>query len=1288
MAMGLSEKRKTMKARNRKKLLVSVCILGLVVVALIVILPKLLNLDRYRGFITSKIEQAVDGKVSLGHISWGISNGVWLETDRFSITESSIIPVDLDFPHVYAKISILPLLTKRLEVSELRLEGPKARVRLKPSSQGNIQSGQKRIPKATEFVDEVPAGLRLLGAARHALASETSDLKTWGKRLPVEISVEELFIHAGRITLEDMVTLPGNNIERVFTDVEMEATRIQPQETVSFRISLRDAASSGIGPLEAEGVFRGLTQTFIIEKPELKMKVVFPALHAETIKPYLGNDALDRGLDGHLNLEVNYDGDFGDRFHLAGHVDLATITFTDPSLWEKPLPGSESRIQFEAAVDPRDITVDSISLRVGNLSLVSSARIAQWRNKPVIKNAVVTADLALGELPPLIPWKRLGDSAQIIRPILESGGNIVVEELALEEIKPALLYSEPAKILSTLRMTARFSDLSVPPTPNTPKIEGIEGVVQMEEGMTYIRGLKARTLSGERPEVSAKINSDLVFTPDDIQITAFSASILTPQKKTSRSEGFTLEVKGKVENWRRQPVVLMEHLSTSPVFLPSLVPLVPWKKLGDRAEPVRRALLAGGSMTINEISFPAFNLQQPPNTANHFFSQVRAKLGFSNLTVKPNPALPVIEGIGGHVMLDKGVLTATDLMGRMGPFTFPTIKVKATGFGEQIQAAVIIKGAMTVRGTQDVAVEELLRKYRLNSLSGTAHIDMRLHYDQRKSRRWSANGMLEFNKLNAESYPDAIRLRDLQGRIYLKKEKTLDLIVNKLTANINEAPLSLDVKLTRGGTHQMLVQGNVFAKNLDLADVNAFLSNGEELKLTGKVDLDMDFHFPYDDPVQTRLLGALKTHGLGFSLEAFNTMVKDGKTDLAFMGQKVQLKHMSLKINDQQIALKGLWTGSGDLEFKLQIESLHLNVDRLIPVKDRGQKSPESAERGAGSSSGPAPQQPKKANQELPLWAHKIRGDIQVELAQGMYKNKPFQDLRLEAHYERGVFKPYNVAFHLAQGRVQAQGCLDLRDLDRVEFVLSPTITALPLEALAPLLGLEKPPIYGPISVTGRLTGDSMNPEVLLPGLSGTINLEVGSGRLPKINHTSQFFASILSILNITGIFSGALSDTMREQGIPFKAIHSALSVDMGKLTVDHFLFLSNALNVSSQGTIDLLSDEVNMQAALAPLRTVDKVIGIVPILGREAQKLTKIYLSIDGSLSDPKVKKTLAKGVGEVITSAITAPKTFVNSVSSSSEQDEDVFVSTAKESEASLGCRGIEIPRVKNAEGEKGSK
>jgi hypothetical protein len=44
------------------------------------------------------------------------------------------------------------------------------------------------------------------------------------------------------------------------------------------------------------------------------------------------------------------------------------------------------------------------------------------------------------------------------------------------------------------------------------------------------------------------------------------------------------------------------------------------------------------------------------------------------------------------------------------------------------------------------------------------------------------------------------------------------------------------------------------------------------------------------------------------------------------------------------------------------------------------------------------------------------------------------------------------------------------------------------------------------------------------------------------------------------------------------------------------------------------------MEADVAFLRAVDRVLGFIPLVGKTAAKLTNMYLSIQGPLEDPKV--------------------------------------------------------------------
>jgi hypothetical protein len=139
--------------------------------------------------------------------------------------------------------------------------------------------------------------------------------------------------------------------------------------------------------------------------------------------------------------------------------------------------------------------------------LDARAVLHSWNKEQVIKNAEFSSDLPLVDLIPLIPWKKLGENAAVIRPILEEGGKIALNKVVLPEISFTKLPENFASLLPEIEMTAQVSGVSMQPTPIIPKIQNIEGTVQLANGIAQVQGLTARIASVDLPPISAKITN-------------------------------------------------------------------------------------------------------------------------------------------------------------------------------------------------------------------------------------------------------------------------------------------------------------------------------------------------------------------------------------------------------------------------------------------------------------------------------------------------------------------------------------------------------------------------------------------------------------------------------------------------------------------------------------------------------------------------------------------------------------------------------------------------------------
>jgi hypothetical protein len=100
-----------MKPATKKKLALVLGIVVLLAIITSLILPKLIDPNRYHDRIISELVKALGGSVRIGHISWGVLKGLWLEVDGFEITGASAFPLDFKLSRIYAGVAI-PLCSK------------------------------------------------------------------------------------------------------------------------------------------------------------------------------------------------------------------------------------------------------------------------------------------------------------------------------------------------------------------------------------------------------------------------------------------------------------------------------------------------------------------------------------------------------------------------------------------------------------------------------------------------------------------------------------------------------------------------------------------------------------------------------------------------------------------------------------------------------------------------------------------------------------------------------------------------------------------------------------------------------------------------------------------------------------------------------------------------------------------------------------------------------------------------------------------------------------------------
>jgi hypothetical protein len=470
--------------------------------------------------------------------------------------------------------------------------------------------------------------------------------------------------------------------------------------------------------------------------------------------------------------------------------------------------------------------------------------------------------------------------------------------------------------------------------------------------------------------------------------------------------------------------------------------------------------------------------------------------------------------------------------------------------------------------------------------------------------------------------------------VTVKRTKTLDITVQDLTARVNQSPIQLQGKLSGGGTPQLVVDGKVRTERLDLKQISGLFPPLKEFELAGILDMNIDVHYPHADPVKSRFSGTVKTRGIGFRLATQDLTITEGDGDIELSGDTIVLKDMTLQANDQKMSLSGQVTNFGSPTALLQAKSPHLNVDRLlVPDKSKGTESKPSSKPPAEKGGTPKPGEPakkKSGKSELPPLLRKLTAQLQADAARGQYRGQEFQNLTFRADYERGVLKSHDFHVLIGCGRIKTNGSADLRNLERIPFTVEPDISAVRLQSIALLLDTDKMSVQGPLSMTGRLQGSTGSTKDLLASLRGNLEAEAGPGRIPDIGPVGNTLFKILTVVNIQKMFSGKKLDDINKKGIPFDSLTYRATFQNGTMSVNNLRLLSPALNMDADGNVFLVQERLDMKAHLELLGTVDKVLDLVPVLGKAAGQLTNVYLDLKGPWANPKIRVRPAKGLTE----------------------------------------------------------
>ena len=415
--------------------------------------------------------------------------------------------------------------------------------------------------------------------------------------------------------------------------------------------------------------------------------------------------------------------------------------------------------------------------------------------------------------------------------------------------------------------------------------------------------------------------------------------------------------------------------------------------------------------------------------------------------------------------------------------------------------------------------------------------------------------------------------------------------------------------------------GNLTLDTIDRILITQDLPSGH---LTGEVRLAL----PLDRPQDMMAIGRLEGKDLAFFQEALRPLKID-TLSVSFNGNQVSFDPAAFSWKGKSASITG--------DVVIAIDELRL--DRPLP---QWQVKEEIVRIFKGETKG---QEEETALQKgiLPL-----TGEIELTLDEVVYDR--FSLGPLNAHV---TLQPESIDIILAKLNLCGMDFPALFNITSQDMSADARIRAEgpDISSTADCLLGERQTMTGEYSLQVSLKSRG-GPGELARNLQGRIEFQALKGRIQHVNLLAEIFA----FLNVTELFRGKVPD-LHEEGIAYNKATVKGDIKDGVLIIEEAVLDSSIMDMAAEGSVDLAERTVTLTVLVAPLKTVNFIVSITPIVRHILdRKLVVIPVRVKGELKDPKVTAMAPSAVGNrvlgILKNIVMLPVTLVEVVVENGEQ------------------------------------
>ncbi|MEJ2165103.1 MAG: AsmA-like C-terminal domain-containing protein [Desulfobacterales bacterium] len=214
-----------------------------------------------------------------------------------------------------------------------------------------------------------------------------------------------------------------------------------------------------------------------------------------------------------------------------------------------------------------------------------------------------------------------------------------------------------------------------------------------------------------------------------------------------------------------------------------------------------------------------------------------------------------------------------------------------------------------------------------------------------------------------------------------------------------------------------------------------------------------------------------------------------------------------------------------------------------------------------------------------------------------------------------------------------------------LELYFVPTAAGHSLDATLTCLTGKNNLATGTFDFKGEIMAKT-KPDAVSQALAGKLSFTAEKGRIYRFG----LLAKLLAILNVTEIYRGNIPDLAGE-GFAYHGISAGAKLQGGKIILEDCQIDGASMGIACEGDIDLTQRKMDLIILVAPFKTVDRIVDILPLIGSVlGGKLISIPFRAKGDLDDPEVYPLPPTAVGSgllgVLERTLKLPLTIIQPV------------------------------------------